>query len=276
MHAHTQVDFGESEGAEPVPVSQVQDRVNRRVYWSPEIVQHYKGVLLTTSETAALLRHQPAFVGRDILDLGIGTGRTTRFLAPLARRYVGIDYSQVMVDHVRKTMPEIDVRCGNIRDLSEFAQAEFDFVFGPNSVIDALSHKDRLRSLGEFRRVLRPGGLFVFTAHNRSARESLGGPKLVRSRNPVTQARYVVSYWRSMKNHSKVGRLRRFEEDYALLNDIGHEWACLHYYITREAQAKQLEPFGFRLLDVFADSGALLPAGEDEESANLLYVAARI
>jgi SAM-dependent methyltransferase len=97
-----------------------QERVNRRVYWSPKVVQFYTGVGLFVSETAALLRYQLAFVNRDILDLGIGPGRTTRLLAPIARRYVGVDYSEVMVNHMRKAMPEIDVRHANMRDLSEF------------------------------------------------------------------------------------------------------------------------------------------------------------
>jgi len=53
----------------------------------------YRSALLTRSEpkeglndqeTITLLKYQSDFVGRDLLDLGVGAGRTTRILAGLA------------------------------------------------------------------------------------------------------------------------------------------------------------------------------------------------
>ena len=38
------------------------------------------------------------------------------------------------------------------------------------------------------------------------------------------------------------------ETDYAVLNDCGHNYSVLHYYITREAQARQLAAAGFDLI----------------------------
>ena len=35
--------------------------------------------------------------GLDLLDIGVGGGRTTQHLAPPAKRYVGVDYSAGMV-----------------------------------------------------------------------------------------------------------------------------------------------------------------------------------
>jgi SAM-dependent methyltransferase len=253
-----------------------QDRVNRSVYHSPDIARWYRSTRLTAAETAALLKYQAAFAGHDVLDLGVGTGRTTRYLAPLARRYVGIDYAPAMVRHFRAAMPDIEVRQADMRDLLEFPEGSFDFVLGSDNVIDALSHPDRLEALSEARRVLKPNGIFMFSSHNRAVPASLAGPRLVRSRNPFTQALNVAVWLRRWINHAQIRRLRRSEDEYALLNDMGHDYALLHYYIDRDTQRKQLARIGLRLLDVFGASGALVRDAEvDRQSASLLYVSSR-
>jgi SAM-dependent methyltransferase len=258
------------------PVGDEQDRVNRSVYHSPDVARWYRSTRLSAAETAALLKYQTAFAGRDVLDLGVGTGRTTRYLAPLARRYVGIDYAPAMVRHCRAAMPDIEVRQADMRDLTEFPESSFDFVLGSNHVVDALSHLDRLEALGEARRLLRPDGIFMFSSHNRAVPASPGGPRLARSRNPFTQALHVAVWLRQWINHAEIKRLRRSEDEYALFNDMSHDYALLHYYIDRDTQRKQLERVGLRLVDVFGASGAVVRDGEaDRQSASLLYVSAR-
>jgi SAM-dependent methyltransferase len=222
----------------------------------------------------ALLAYQPAFAGRDVLDLGIGAGRTTRILAPLARRYVGTDYSPPMIAHVRATLPDIDARLCDMRDLSPFADASFDFVMASCNLLDAVSHDDRLAVFAEVRRVLRPGGTFVFSSHNRRFALATRGPYLVRAGNPATQAAYLLRYAQGLLNHARVRRYRREEAEYALLNDLGHDYAALHYYIDRETQRRQLERAGFIPRDVFNVAGRRLVDGDDDaESPSLLYVA---
>jgi hypothetical protein len=101
-------------------------------------------------------------------------------------------------------------------------------------------------------------------------------PRLAYSANLITQARYVLEYLKRRRNHLRVGRLHRHEEEYALLNDVGHHYALLHYYIDRDRQRRQLEAAGFRLLDVFDSVGRSLGASDDDAwSPSLLYVAAR-
>ncbi len=62
----------------------IQDAVNRRVYHATGVTRYYGDEKFETSEVTALLRYQTAFVGRDVLDIGVGTGRTSRCLATLA------------------------------------------------------------------------------------------------------------------------------------------------------------------------------------------------
>src|SRR5579863_1939292 len=201
-----------------VAVSPRQDEVNRAVYHSPGIHRYYLSKALTPAETACLLKHQPHIFGRNVLDIGVGAGRTARYLAPLARRYEAVDYSPVMVSYVQQAMPEISVRQTDFRDLSAFEDRSFDFVFATDNVIDALSHGDRLRALQEASRVLRGGGILAFSSHNIHYKKAFSGPRLEWSSNPVrfasNCAKYAISRW----NHLRVAPLRRTTPDYALLN----------------------------------------------------------
>jgi SAM-dependent methyltransferase len=260
---------------EPARQTSDQDRVNRRIYHAANIPAWYRSGHLDIAETMALLAWQPAFAGRRVLDMGVGSGRTTRYLAPLAAEYVCFDWSPPMVEYVRRHLPGVDVRLGDMRDLSAFANASFDFVFGSCNLIDAVSHDDRLRVLREVRRVLVPNGVFAFSSHNRRLRDALAGPRLRLTRNPANQLMHVWRYLRSLVNHARLRRLRRIEDGYAILNDPGHNYAALHYYIDRDTQRRQLASCGFRLLNVFDSDGRVLEDGEaDSNSPSLLYVAA--
>jgi SAM-dependent methyltransferase len=203
-----------------------QDEVNRAVYHSPGVHRYYLSKLLTPPETACLLKYQPHISGRDVLDIGVGAGRTARYLAPLARRYEAVDYSPVMVGYVKKVMPEISVRQADFRDLSVCGDLSFDFVFATDNVIDALSHEDRLRALREAVRVLRPGGILAFSSHNIHYKRAFSGPQLEWSSNAVrfasNCAKFAIGWW----NHLRMAPLRRTTPDYALLNDVGHFYAC--------------------------------------------------
>jgi SAM-dependent methyltransferase len=244
----------------------VQSALSFRVYRDPGVVKAYAPwPYLPIMEAMALLKYQPAFVGGDVLDLGVGTGRTTLFLQPLARRYEALDFSPIMVDYMRRRMPGVSVRLGDMRDLSAFEDASFDFVFGSNNVISAVSHTDRLRTIAEAHRVLRGDGVFAFTSHNLGYRDQ---------RNPVNMARNVVSFGRSLVNDARIRHHRFVGNAYELINDEGHEFGLLHYYVTRAVAEAQLQEAGFKLLDVIDPDGRFLAAAEpDDHAPFLLYVA---
>jgi SAM-dependent methyltransferase len=251
-----------------------QDLINRRVYHAKGIDKTYQRVALNRAETLALLKYQTTFANRDVLDVGVGAGRTTIYLAPLARRYEAIDYSPVMVDAMRRSWPAVSTSLADMRDLSAFAARSFDFVMASNNVLDAVSHPDRLRSLAEISRVLKPGGTLMFSAHNREFDERLRKPHLNWSRNPVNLSRHALTWARQHFNHSTLQKLHAEHGDYALYSDEGHDFACLHYYIDQRAQRRQLQHAGFTLLEVMDDQGKTLSGAEPaSESGWLMYIA---
>jgi SAM-dependent methyltransferase len=104
--------------------------------------------------------------GADILDLAVGGGRTTSFLAPVAGSYVGIDISPEMVDLARGRFPGVDLRVGDARELSGFADGSFGAVVVSFNSIDALPRADRASTLREIHRVLVPDGHLVLSMLN--------------------------------------------------------------------------------------------------------------
>ena len=54
----------------------------------------------------------------DILDLGVGAGRTASLLAPLAANYIGIDYSHEMIEVAKRNLPHLRVEVMDAADMS--------------------------------------------------------------------------------------------------------------------------------------------------------------
>jgi SAM-dependent methyltransferase len=253
-----------------------QAALNRAIYESRDAYRSYLSQLLTPLEIVCLFKYQPYISGRDVLDVGVGAGRTTRYLAQFARRYEAVDYSSVMVAYLKQAMPAISVHQADFRDLAIFEDHSFDFVFATNNVIDTLSHEDRLQALREANRVLRLGGFLAFSSHNIHYKNAFRGPRLDWSSNPArlayNWATYLLCWW----NYIWVAPLRTFTPEYAILNDPGHHYACLHYYVARSTVQSQLMGVGLRLSDVFNTHGQMAPdAQDDSEHPSLLYVARR-
>lgn len=101
----------------------------------------------------------------DILDLGVGAGRTSRHLVG-ARSYLGVDYSAAMVEACRRELPASRFVVGDARHLDFVDDASVDLVLFSYNGIDHADAAGRRRILLEMRRVLRPGGFMVLSSHN--------------------------------------------------------------------------------------------------------------
>lgn len=131
-----------------------------------DVVGDYRGVdALTNAEELLFARYLRP--GMDVLDLGVGTGRTTPALRALGGRYVGLDVADEMVRAAREAHPGAEFRTADATDLSEFPNASFDaVVFSYNGIDYIHPESARQHCLTECRRVLRPSGVFIFSSHN--------------------------------------------------------------------------------------------------------------
>lgn len=142
---------------------------NLDVYTKPNVVSFYeRAAFLMPAEQYVIANHVPA--GLDILDVGVGAGRTTAFLAPTARRYLGIDYAAAMITACRERFPALDFKVADAADLSFLPDGGFDVAFFSFNGIDYLpGDAERVACLRELRRVTRPGGRIVISSHNARA-----------------------------------------------------------------------------------------------------------
>ncbi len=252
------------------------DSVNRTWYSRPEAVASFAGDdLLEPALALLLVRYREWIVERDVLDIGVGAGRTTRYLAALTTRYVGIDYSSSMVGHCAARYPGVRIELGDARDLSRFATGSFDFTLFSYAGLDALGPDDRGGAIHEVRRVVRPGGIFAFSTHNRDFADAHLGPQPRWSRNPVTLVANVGRWARDVRNHRRLMTLERETSEFALINDVAEHFSLIHYYITASAQRAQLEQAGFEVISVTDDQGAEVPQGAVATRAPWLWYVAR-
>jgi ubiquinone/menaquinone biosynthesis C-methylase UbiE len=140
--------------------------LNAEVYNQPTVVRHYASLdSLTACERMLFDRYIDA--GMSVLDLGVGGGRTTFDLSQRTSRYVGIDCSEEMIQVCRHKYPALDFKVADASDLSQFGDSSFDAVIFSFNGIDCLTPAaKRLQCLQECKRVLRTGGVFIFSTHN--------------------------------------------------------------------------------------------------------------
>jgi SAM-dependent methyltransferase len=244
---------------------------NKKVYESEEVVAYYRSYneLQKPEETILRLLQPVLAIGR-VLDIGVGGGRTTRFLSAAAREYVGIDYSAKMVAVCQKRFrrtSHVQFLVCDARDMRIFVDHSFDVVVFSFNGLDYVGHDDRLRVLREVRRVLRSGGWFIFSSHN-----LLGALRLFRYFAiwpPLWPPwKWVLAPAINAKRRAlNPNWFELLNQPYAILNDGAHDWRLHTYYVDPRFQVKQLHDAGFASVRFFSlKSGTEIGSAEQLES----------
>lgn len=249
------------------------EQINKSAYSTAEVVDWYRDFdFLLKPEQTILEQVRPKIENKKLLDIGIGSGRTTRPLLEVSRDYTGIDYIADCAKVAQAKFPEARILCCDARDLSQFADGEFDFVLFSFNAIDYMTDEDRVASLAEIRRVLKSGCFFMFSTHNRNYKFF--------DKMPWQEGRYDLGHLKScvytLLHLPKHYRMKKHEirtDRYAIINDIAHGFSLLAYYITLDEQVKQLHEAGFTDVEAYNMEGRRIT--EDSNSPWIYYLARR-
>lgn len=251
-----------------------QTALNEEVWSRGEFVENYATRQLRPVEKIMLERYREALAGH-VLELGSGAGRLTGHLIELGGDVHGLDLAPAMVAYCRRTYPQGTFSVGDLRYLTSFEDSSLDAVVGTSNVIDVLGDAERRRVLGEVRRVLAPGGLFVVSSHNRAYVPPTSVAMRVLSGGTRRPWRSAKGLPRRLCSRRKFRPLEREEPGYALVNDEAHDFSVLHYYIARDAQVQQFAEEGFETIECLDLDGSVVAEGALAAHCSELHYIAR-
>lgn len=186
--------------------------------------------------------------GATVLDIGVGGGRTTAWLANRARTYLGIDYSSGMIDACKIRFPALEFRVADATSLDSIESASFEVaIFSFNGIDNIHPQAARRRCLEEVSRVVVPNGVFIFSEHN--ARQILVWPRL----HGTDPGRMVWRTLRSIYGSAKL-LLRRLCNG-ALRHGCGYErdpvhGGLVHYLTTPNHLRSELAAVNMDLIEI--------------------------
>ncbi len=220
------------------------DTENQRTYATRRIVRHYAALReLQPAEQTIFNLLRDRLPKMQMLDIGVGGGRTTLHFAPAVASYIGIDSSAKMIAACRQRFADQVFECGDARAMPQFADNSFDFVLFSFNGLDYMPHADRLRVLQEVRRICRPGGYFCFSSHNLQAMEQMFCWKNQLSRNPLTTYSNLVMLLLLRGLNRSISPRRLKAADHAVIRDESHNFRLQTYYVRPQVQIQQLAAF---------------------------------
>jgi SAM-dependent methyltransferase len=196
-----------------------------------------------------------------MLDIGVGAGRTTPHFASRAAHYVAIDVSETMIRACRarfeRRFPSSRFSVGDARAMSTFSSGTFDFVLFSYNGLDYVTPSDRADALTEIRRVLRPGGHFLFSTHNlnadveRAFAIAPGTSLNIAGRQTLRHLCFFLL--------NPLYRRSRTRAQTMVINDGAHRFGCRTVYTRPGEQLRQLAAAGFGEVAVLARDGTRVP-----------------
>ncbi|MEK6844544.1 MAG: peptidoglycan bridge formation glycyltransferase FemA/FemB family protein [Nanoarchaeota archaeon] len=136
---------------------------NVDIYKSQEAVVHYATQMKMKEVEKDLIKKY--FYG-NVLDLGCGCGRTTKYISDQGFDVIGVDIVEDMIKKAREMFPNIKFETGDACSLNH-EDDKFDIVFFSFNGLDYIyPESKRIMAVKEVARVLKKDGYFIYSSHN--------------------------------------------------------------------------------------------------------------
>jgi ubiquinone/menaquinone biosynthesis C-methylase UbiE len=241
-----------------------------------DYIHEYNDYNLYPAEQIIFGKFQEKWSNYTMLDIGIGTGRTTHHFAPITKHYTGIDYAEVMLNQCQKVLPaNINATLAHVdaRDLSRFYETPFDFVMFSLNGIDSVNHEDRLQILGEVKKVLAKDGYFFFSTHSLRAFKNFKLRPKFKWYSPAKSLYHLLKNMKfnrrmhSLYSDSHIKDIARLS--WTILKTGDHDFKMDIYHIDPVAQIHQLKDAGFQVESIYGLYGGIENA--ETTQTNTLY-----
>jgi SAM-dependent methyltransferase len=143
---------------------------NWRTYWNQQVAESFGGEEMLKQNSKYVLEERPIIdlvpECGSILDAGCGVGRYTPFLRRKCRIYVGVDYSERMLEQARKYNSPADGATVSFvqGDLETMDLAEIRDEFEIGILIAVIRHLPYEKGLAVLKHVAGACGMLLFTA----------------------------------------------------------------------------------------------------------------
>ncbi|WP_027795711.1 class I SAM-dependent methyltransferase [Paraburkholderia acidipaludis] len=251
------------------------DQVNRRAWTTRDALHEFtRGKKWTDAgEQAAFAWIARECHGQPLLDIGIGAGRTIPLMMEISSNYTGIDYTASLLDQARKSFPGLDLRHMDARDMAALPSDHYALTAFSWNGIDCVDYEDRERILEEMYRVTRPGGLVLFSTHNRGGPGFDERPRQLLPRFSINPLRFGWRVLRAARllpfalyNYRRHLPLHRDYDGYSIRTAAAHMFGIVIVYTTLPEQRRQLNALGFDVDAVFGSCDGQLIAPEARTS----------
>lgn len=221
---------------------------NKKVYESENIYSDYFGKQsLFPTERNFIHSVRDSISTFEMLDVGIGGGRTTYNFAPRVARYIGIDYSGAMIrycNHRFQSMQNATFLEMDARNLSAFSNQQFDLVFFSFNGIDCVDYEGRKQILLEFNRVLKPNGILLFSFHNVRNLHRLYSFQMPRSPFKIP---WELNRMKMLRKINGPAKKYENKEIFSMYDGADHFHTEI-FYLLPERQLQDLHSTGFEMV----------------------------